>query len=198
MLSRVTSSTLSLEAVAATSLVDPSMARGDPSLPLHARPFPRKVAQMGASHAFRSAPLQRSLRLPAFPVWTMRPSMVPDRQDKSQERVDCSAGVDPQKDQEANQMSLPSARLRDRDPYRARFRESKAQLSTRHTMPVRWAQRNAIWMSQSGISPCAWNWRDTIAKINARKGQWNLHGTDRSKTRYMKVVTYSSFLHVLN
>ena len=128
----------------------------------------------------------------------MRHSMVPDRQDKSQERVDCSAGVDPQKDQEANQMSLPSGRLRDRDLYRARFRESKAQQLTRHTMPVRLAQRNAIWMSQNGISPCAWHWRDTIAKINARKGRWNLHGTDRSKTRYMKVVTNSSFLRVLN
>ena len=138
-LSRVTSSTLSLEAVAATSLVDPSMARGDPSLPLHARPFPLKVAQMGASRASRSAPLQRSPQPPAFPVWTMKHSMVPDRQDKSQAHVDCLAGVDPQKDQEANQMSLPSARLRDQDLYlaRKRFRESKAQLSTRHTMPVR-------------------------------------------------------------
>jgi hypothetical protein len=174
------------------------MAHGDPNLLLHARPFPRKVAQMGASRVSHSAPLQRLPQLPAFRVWTMRPSMVRDLQDKGRERVDCSVGVDLQRDQGANRMSLPSARLRGRDLCRARFRESKAQQSTTHTMPVRWYQINVIWMSQSGILQCAWLWRDTIVKINVRKGHRNLLGTDRSKTRYMKVVNYLSFFHALN
>src|SRR5579863_5581929 len=138
MLFRATSSTLFLEAAVAIFLAGPSMVRGDQNLlPLHARPYPRKVAQTGASRASHSAPLQRLPQLPAFRVWTMRLSMVRGLQDKSRERVDCLVGVDPQRDQEANQMSLPSARLRDRDPCRARFRESKAQQLTRHMMPVR-------------------------------------------------------------
>ena len=174
------------------------MGRDDLNLLLHARPFPHKAAQTGASRASHSAPLQRLPQPPAFLVWMMRPSMVLDHQDKSRGRVDCSVGVDLQKDQEVNQMSLPSVGPRDRDLYRAHFRESKAQPSTTRTMPVRWSQRSVIWMSQSGTLLCAWRWRDTIVKISVRKGQRNLHGTDRSKTRYMKVVTYLSFFHILN
>jgi hypothetical protein len=174
------------------------MVRGDPNLPLHARPFPRKVAQTGASRASHSAPRQRLPRLPVFRVWTMRPSMVRDLQDKGRERVDCSVGVDLQRDQGANQMSPPSAGPHGQDLCRVHFRESKAQQSTTHTMPVRWSQINAIWMSQSGILRCAWLWRDTIVKINVRKGHRNLLGTDRSKTRYMKVVSYLPFFYALN
>lgn len=174
------------------------MARGDPNLPLHARPRPRKVAQTGVSRASHSAPLQRLPQRPAFRVWTMRPSMVHDLQDKGRARVDCSVGVDLQRDQGANQMSLPSPGPRGRDLCQVHFRESKAQQSTTHTMPVRWSQINVIWMSQSGILRCAWLWRDTIVKINVRKSHRNLLGTDRSKTPYMKVVNYLSFFHALN
>ena len=174
------------------------MAHDVPNRPLRARPFLHKVVQTGALRASHSAPVQRLPQLLASLVWTMRHSMVPHCQDESRERVDCSVGVDPQRDQEASQMSLPSARRRDRDLYRVRFRESKAQQSMMSILPVRWFQRNVIWMSQSGILLCAWSSRDTIVKINVRKSQWNLLGTDRSKTQYMKVVTYLAFLHVLN
>jgi hypothetical protein len=172
------------------------MAHDDPSRPLHARPFPHKAAQTGASRASHSVPVQRSPQLLASLVWTMRHSMAPYRQDQSRERVACSVGVDRQRDQEASQMSLPSAGRRDRGLYRlVRFRESRAQRSMKPMMLVTWFQRNVIWTSQSGTLRCAWSLRDTTVKIKVREGQWNLHGIDRWKTQYMKVVTtYLTFL----
>jgi hypothetical protein len=196
---RATSSMLSPEQVVATSSVDLSMAHDDPNRPLHARPFLRKVVQTGALRASHSALVQRLPQLLASLVWTMRHSTVPNYQDQSRERVDCSVEVNPRRDREASQIYLPSARGRDRDLYQVRFRESKAQQSMMSMRPVKWFQRNVIWMSQSGILRCAWSSRDTIVKINARKGQRNfqIHGTE-SKTQYMKVVTYLAILHILN
>ena len=68
--------------------------------------------------------------------------MVPGCQDKNRKRVHFSVGVDPQEDQEASRMSLPSAGRRDQDLYRVRFRESKAPQSMRPMMPLRLFQRN--------------------------------------------------------
>src|SRR6266852_2966013 len=114
------------------------MAHDDPSRPLHARPFPHKVAQTGASRASQSAPVQCLPQLLASLVWTMKHSMAPYRQAKSREHVDCSVGVDRQRDQEASQMSLPNVGRRDTDLYRlVRFRESKAQQSMMLMMLVR-------------------------------------------------------------
>jgi hypothetical protein len=172
------------------------MAHDDPSRPLHARPFPHQAAQTGASRASRSALVQRLPQLLVSLVWTMRHSMVPYRQDQSRERVVFSVGVDRQRDQEASQMSLPSAGRRDRDLYRLiRFRESRAQQSMKPMMLVRSSQRNVIWTSQSGTLRCAWSLRDTTVKIKVREGQWNFltHGI-KWKTQYMKVVTYLTFL----
>jgi hypothetical protein len=124
----------------------------------------------------------------------MRPSMSPRRQGQSRERVACSVGVDHQRGQGASQMSPPNAGRRDRDLYRlVRFRESRAQQSMKPMMLVRWFQRSAIWTSQSGILRCAWSLRDTTVKIKVR-GHWNLHGINRWKTQYMKVVTFWTFL----
>ena len=168
---RATSSTLSLEQVVATFSVDRSMAHDGPNRPFHARPFPHKVARTGASRTSHSAPVQRSPQLLASLAWTTRRSMVPYRQDKSRERVACSVGVDRQRDQEASQKSLPSARRRDRDPYQVRFRENRARQSRTPMMLVRWFQRNVVWTSQNGTLRCAWNSRDTTVKINMREGQ---------------------------
>ena len=139
---RATFSMLSPEQFAATSSVDPSVAHDDPSQRLHARPYPHKVVQTGALRASHTAPVQRLPQLLASLVWTTRLSMVPVCQDKSRKRVHFSVGVDPQGDQEASQMSLPSAGRRDQDLYRVRSRESKALQSMRSMMPLRLFQRN--------------------------------------------------------
>jgi hypothetical protein len=180
------------------------MAHDDQSRQLHARPFPHKAAQTGASRASHSAPVQRLPQLLASLVWTMRHSMAPYRQDQSQEHVAYSVGVDRQRDQEANQMSLQSAGRRDQDLYRqARFRESRVQQSMKPMMLVRFCRRNVIWTSQSGTLRCAWSLRDTTVKIKVREGLWNIrprpcsyptHGKDRWKTLYMKVGAYLTFL----
>src|SRR5712672_594358 len=157
MPSRATFSTPFLEAAAVTSSADLSMARGDPNRPPHTRLFRHKVAQTGASLASHSAPLQHLPRLQAFLAWTTQRLMAICHQGQSQEHVDYSLGVNPRRDQEASQKPPPNVGLRDRDLCRVRFQESKAQQSMRRTMPVRWFQKNVIWMSRNGILRCAWN-----------------------------------------